>query len=184
MANHSETLQVLLGKFRANCRVSGTSLEKVYMRALKCWLSVLVLNCLQVSSVCEEKIPLQKGPKGHECAQVQTIARVAESGLRPPFESPRLDFPQSLCWRPFALVSKSKWELSGLMWALALRTLKLGWQDRCDRVLFGGMGGVARHRMGGVARHLRDISKTAGICCDTACATLCSATGVTEMVCH
>ena len=36
----------------------------------------------------------------------------------------------------------------------------------------------------GVAQHPRDISKIAGICCDTVCATLCSATGVTATVCH
>ena len=40
--------------------------------------------------------------------------------------------------------------------------------------LFLGGGG-----MGGVARHPRDISKIAGTCCDTVCAT-----GVTAMVCH
>ena len=39
-------------------------------------------------------------------------------------------------------------------------TVTEGWQDRCDRVFYcGGMGDVARHP--------RDISKTAGICCDT-----------------
>ena len=52
-----------------------------------------------------------------------------------------------------------------------------GWQDRCDRVFFGGVGVVD------VARHPHDISKIAGICCDSVCATLCSATGVTAMVC-
>ena len=36
----------------------------------------------------------------------------------------------------------------------------------------------------GVARHPRDISKIAGICCDTLCATSCSAIGVTARVCH
>ena len=36
-------------------------------------------------------------------------------------------------------------------------TVTEGWQDRCDRVFFGG-------GTGGVARHPRDISNTAGIC--------------------
>ena len=36
--------------------------------------------------------------------------------------------------------------------------------------------------MGDVARHPRDTSKIAGICCDTVCATLCSATGVKARV--
>ena len=34
-----------------------------------------------------------------------------------------------------------------------------------------------------VARHPRDISKIAGICCDTVCATLCSVTGISAKVC-
>ena len=38
----------------------------------------------------------------------------------------------------------------------------------CLTLLLGGVGGVARHS--------RDISKIAEICCDTVCATLCSAT--------
>ena len=35
-----------------------------------------------------------------------------------------------------------------------------------------------------VARHPHDVSKIAGICCDTVCATLCTAIGVTARVCH
>ena len=46
-----------------------------------------------------------------------------------------------------------------------------GWQDRCNRFFFGGGDGD-------VVRHPRDISKTAGICCDTVCAALCSKTAV------
>ena len=40
------------------------------------------------------KFPFQKRPKGHKCAQLQTIVfEVAESDLKPPLESPHSDFP-------------------------------------------------------------------------------------------
>ena len=51
----------------------------------------------------------------------------------------------------------------------------------------GGVGKQVRHGLlggAGVARHSCDISKIAGICRDTVCATLCSAIGVRARVCH
>ena len=54
-------------------------------------------------------------------------------------------------------------------------TVTEGWQDRCDRVFFWGVGRCS-------ATLPCDISKIAGICCDTVCRTLCSATRVTAMV--
>ena len=51
----------------------------------------------------------------------------------------------------------------------------------CDR----GVGKQVRHGLlGGVAWHSCGISKPAGICRDTLCGTLCSATGVTAHVCR
>ena len=54
------------------------------MGALKWGLRILVLNCAQLptSVVIATKIPLQKRPKGHKCAQLQTIAHEC---LKPPF---------------------------------------------------------------------------------------------------
>ena len=49
----------------------------------------------------------------------------------------------------------------------------------------GGARGKVRHlELGGVARFWRDISDSAGIGCDTLCATLCSAIGVSTRMCH
>ena len=48
----------------------------------------------------------------------------------------------------------------------------------------GATGSFLGVSVGDVARHPRDISKTAGLCCDIVCATLCSATGVSARVCH
>ena len=45
----------------------------------------------------------------------------------------------------------------------------------------GATGSFWGGGVGDVARHLRDISKTSGICCDTVCATLCSAKGVAPL---
>ena len=66
--------------------------------ALKWGLWVLVLNCpqlpIQLSSFCDEKFSLAKGPKRPQMCRIEdNCARVAESGLKPPFESPRLNFP-------------------------------------------------------------------------------------------
>ena len=40
--------------------------------------------------------PLERGPKGpQKCTIVDDCAQIAESGLKPPFESPQLGFPDS-----------------------------------------------------------------------------------------
>ena len=60
--------------------------------------------------------------------------------------------------------------------AVEALTVTAGWQDRCDRVFLWGVGG-------GGARHPRDIPKTAEICCDTVCATPCSARQLSQQWC-
>ena len=59
-------------------------------------LKVLVYNCPRLPttvSILRRKLPL-KGPKGpQKCTIVDDCAQIAESGLKPPFESPHLDFP-------------------------------------------------------------------------------------------
>ena len=43
--------------------------------------------------ILQQKIPLQRGPKAPQmCTIVDDCARIAESGLKPPFESPHVDF--------------------------------------------------------------------------------------------
>ena len=54
-------------------------------------LKVLVHDCLRLSPFCDES----RGPKRpQKCTIVDDCARTAESGLKPPFESPHLDFPE------------------------------------------------------------------------------------------
>ena len=60
------------------------------------YLSTIVYDCLQVSSICDENSPLRKRPKRPQMRTiVDDCAQIAESGLKPPFESPHLDFPDS-----------------------------------------------------------------------------------------
>ena len=63
-------------------------------------LKVLVHNCPRLSTIVvilRRKFPLEKGPKRpQKCTIVDDCAQIAESGLKPPFESPHLDF---LDWR-------------------------------------------------------------------------------------
>ena len=54
-------------------------------------------------------------------------------------------------------------------------------RGKCDRAV---RREVRHLDLGGVARFWRDISDSAGICCDTLCATLCSAIGVSTRMCH
>ena len=57
--------------------------------------TTIVHDCLQVPSFCDESALHICDPKGHESAQIiNDCAHV--SGLKPPFESPHLDFPDSL----------------------------------------------------------------------------------------
>ena len=54
----------------------------------------LVHDCLRLSSFCYEKFPLERGPPKKKCRIVDDCAQIAECGLKPPYESPHLDFPQ------------------------------------------------------------------------------------------
>ena len=57
------------------------------------YVSTIVHDCLRLSSFCDES-SLERGPKRpQKCAIVDDSAQIAESGLKPPFESPHLDFP-------------------------------------------------------------------------------------------
>ena len=63
-------------------------------------LKALVHDCLRLSSFCDEKFPLERGPKRpQKYTIVDDCAQIAESGLKPAFESPRLDFPKGAFWR-------------------------------------------------------------------------------------
>ena len=59
------------------------------------YLCTIGHDCLRLSSFCDEKFPLERGPKRpQKCTIVDDCAQIAESGLKPPFESPHLDFPE------------------------------------------------------------------------------------------
>ena len=61
-------------------------------------LNVLVRNGPQLPTIVvilRRKFPLERGPKRpQKCTSVDDCAQIAESGLKPPFESPHLDFPE------------------------------------------------------------------------------------------
>ena len=58
------------------------------------YLSTIVHDCLRLSPFCDES----RGPKRpQKCTIVDDCARIAECGLKPPFESPHLDFPECNC---------------------------------------------------------------------------------------
>ena len=47
-------------------------------------------------------MPLERGPeRPQKCTIVDDCTQIAESGLKPPFESPHLDFPKFLVGRFF-----------------------------------------------------------------------------------
>ena len=60
-------------------------------------LKALVHNCPRLPTIVvilRRKFPLERGPKRpQKCTIVDDCAQIAESGLKPPFESPHLDFP-------------------------------------------------------------------------------------------
>ena len=66
------------------------------MGALKWGLKVLVHNCPRsptIDVILRRKFPLERGPNGPQKRTiVDNCAQIAESGLKPPFESPHLDF--------------------------------------------------------------------------------------------
>ena len=61
-------------------------------------LKVLVHNCPRLPTIVVilwRKFPSERGPKRpQKCTIVHDCAQIAESGLKPPFESPHLDFPE------------------------------------------------------------------------------------------
>ena len=61
-------------------------------------LKALVHNCPRLPTIVvilRRKFPLERGPKRpQKCTIVDDCAQIAESGLKLPFESPHLDFPE------------------------------------------------------------------------------------------
>ena len=61
-------------------------------------VQVLVHNCPRLPTIVvilRRKFPLERGPKGpQKCTIVDECAQIAESGLKPLFESPHFDFPE------------------------------------------------------------------------------------------
>ena len=59
-------------------------------------LKALVHNCPRLPTIVvtlRRKLPLERGPKRpQKCTIVDDCAQIVESGLKPPFESPHLDF--------------------------------------------------------------------------------------------
>ena len=64
---------------------------------------MLVRNCARLPTIVvifDESSPLRKGPKKPQMRTVvDDCAQIAESGLKPPIESPHLDFPE-FCKNP------------------------------------------------------------------------------------
>ena len=58
------------------------------------FVSTIVHDCLRLSSFCDESSPSEK--EGKKCTIVDDCLQIPESGPKPPFESPNLDFPD-LC---------------------------------------------------------------------------------------
>ena len=57
----------------------------------------IVHDCLRLSSFWRRKFPLERGPQGpQKCTFADDCAQIAESGLKPPFESLHLDFPEGI----------------------------------------------------------------------------------------
>ena len=67
-------------------------------------MSTIVDDCLRLSSFCDESSPQKGAPKRpQKCTIVDDCAQIAESGLKPPFESPHLDFPEKSAINPIEL---------------------------------------------------------------------------------
>ena len=57
------------------------------------YLSTIVHNCLRLSTFLQRNFPLERSPKGPQKRTiVDDCAQIAERGLKPPSESPHLDF--------------------------------------------------------------------------------------------
>ena len=64
----------------------------------KLGLKVLVHNCPRLPTIVVFLRRKERGPKRpQKCTIVDDCAQIAESGLKPPFESPHLDFPDFCC---------------------------------------------------------------------------------------
>ena len=61
------------------------------------------------------KVPSRKGPK--KATKVHNCAQIAESGVKPPFESPHLDFPNCLS-NSFARTDYSRLRIAARLSAL------------------------------------------------------------------
>ena len=58
------------------------------------YLSTIVHDCLRLLPFLRRKFPSERGPKGpQKCTILDGCAQIAESDLKPAFESPHLDFP-------------------------------------------------------------------------------------------
>ena len=78
-------------------KLEGQELEH-WSGKSKWGLKVLVHNCPRLPTIVvilQQKFPLERGPKGpQKCTIVDDCVQIAESGLKPSFESPHLDFPE------------------------------------------------------------------------------------------
>ena len=81
---------------------------------LRC-LSTIVHDCLRLSSFRDESSPQKWAPKRpQKCTIVDDCAQIAESGLKPPFGSPHLDFPKGGDRFRQSEVSKRGWRTEGV----------------------------------------------------------------------
>ena len=60
------------------------------------YLSSIVHDCLQLYTFSDKNSFKKESKWPRKCTIARDCARVAESGLKPPFESPQLDFPEFL----------------------------------------------------------------------------------------
>ena len=86
--------------------------------------------------ILRRKFPLERGPKGpQKCTIVDDCARITKSGLKPPFESPHLDFPES-CELRQKLGKTNSWEY--LFWSQLSQNRKREWSLRFESLAFVG----------------------------------------------
>ena len=98
----SRGLKLRIAGLRRFARIARTLwLGKSKWGLSKWGLKVLVHNCPRLPTIVIilwRKFPLKKGPKRpQKCTIVDDCVQIAKSGLKPPFESPHLDFPNLCC---------------------------------------------------------------------------------------
>ena len=88
-----KTIFVTMGRNNANCSNRWESLNGGLANGGLRYTSASDHDCLQLSSFCDKE-SLYKRPQ--MCCTIEDdYAQIAESGLKPPFERPHLDFPNT-----------------------------------------------------------------------------------------